>query len=50
MLSIKKILEYLVNMTQNALKCESIKEQQMNTKDVSPMQFLVVWIGKTKVI
>ena len=27
MLSIKKILEYIVNMTQNALKCESIKEQ-----------------------
>ena len=27
MLSIKKILEYIVNMTQNALKSESIKEQ-----------------------
>ena len=27
MISIKKILEYIVNMTQNALKSESIKEQ-----------------------
>ena len=40
MINIKKVLEYIVNMTQNSLKSESIKQQLNITKDANLMQYL----------